>query len=68
MGSEEFPHLFLNEVFKRHGLPKQIMSGRGVNLCPAIFVRSADCLESSSSCPPHTILSLMGKLNDRIAP
>ena len=61
MGSEESAHLFLNEVFKRHGLPKQIVSDRGSIFDSAFFVRSADCLELSNAGPPHTILSLMGK-------
>ena len=37
MGSEEFAHLFLNEVFRRHGLPKQIVSDRGSIFDSAFF-------------------------------
>ena len=29
MGSEEFAQVFMREVFRRHGLPKQIVSDRG---------------------------------------
>ena len=67
MGSEESAHLILNEVFKSHGLPKQICMKEDPFLTPHFDVKSAVCLELSNACPLHTMPNLMGNLNDQMA-
>ena len=49
MGSEEFAYLFLNEVFKRHGLPKQIVSDRG-SIFDSAFFREVCRLLAATQC------------------
>jgi transposase InsO family protein len=44
MGSEEFVNLFLREIFRRHGLPKQIVSDRGSIFTSAFFTSACKLL------------------------
>lgn len=44
MGSEEFAHLFLREVFRRHGLPRFIVSDRGSIFTSVFFTKVSELL------------------------
>ena len=44
MGNEEFAHLFMNEIFRRHGLPKLIVSDRGSIFDSAFFTEGCRLL------------------------
>ena len=44
MGSEEFAHIFMKEIFRRHGLPKQVVSDRGSIFTSAFFAKVCELL------------------------